>query len=96
MLKLGGATVRTQKIHAQEVEDALEALKNPRAVPFTDLLKICSRFFERPRIRGSHHIFKVPWQGPPWLNIQKDAKMAKVYQVKQVKQALEKLRGDVQ
>jgi hypothetical protein len=47
--------------------------------------------FGNPRIRGSHHIFKTPWQGDPRINIQKDGNMAKAYQVRLVLSALEKL-----
>jgi hypothetical protein len=36
-------------------------------------------------------VFKVPWQGEPWVNLQADGKMAKPYQVKQVIKALKKL-----
>ncbi len=70
-----------------------EILINPKNVSFQDLLKICEKHFGKPRIRGSHHIFKTPWQGDPRINIQKDGKMAKPYQVKMVKQALEKLEA---
>ncbi|MGZ3769321.1 MAG: toxin HicA [Bdellovibrio sp.] len=73
------------------ITDALAALENPKNVKFADLLKICRDFFGEPRINGSHHVFKVPWQGEPWVNLQKDGKMAKDYQVKQVKKALSKL-----
>jgi hypothetical protein len=58
-------------------EEALEALKSDTNIKFKDLLKICKEFFEGPRTEGSHHIFKTPWKGQPWLNIQKDKKMAK-------------------
>ena len=73
------------------VKQALKDLANPKNVKFADLLKICKAAFGEPRIDGSHHIFKVPWQGQPWVNIQKDGKMAKDYQVKQAVKALEKL-----
>ncbi len=66
-------------------------LSNPKNVKFDDLLKICCRYFGEPRIKGSHHIFKTPWQGDPRINIQKDGKMAKPYQVKIVLAALNKL-----
>ena len=68
-------------------------LENPHNVRFDDLLQICTKHFGEPRIRGSHHIFKMPWAGDPRLNLQKDGKMAKPYQVKAVKKALERL-GD--
>ncbi|MBU0505237.1 MAG: toxin HicA [bacterium] len=58
---------------------------------FNDLLTICKRHFGNPRIKGSHHIFKMPWQGNPRINLQRDGKMAKPYQVKQVINALHKL-----
>ena len=74
------------------IDDAIKTLKNGKTIQFKDLLKICQKFFEGPRIEGSHHIFKTPWEGQPWVNIQKDKKMAKRYQVRQVKEALEKLK----
>jgi len=70
-----------------------EILNNPKNVSFHDLLKVCEKHFGKPRIRGSHHIFKTPWKGDPRINIQKDSKMAKPYQVKMVKQALERLEA---
>ena len=74
------------------IEDAIHDLTNDRNIKFKDLLKICEYFFEGPRIAGSHHIFKMPWQGSPRVNIQKDGNKAKGYQVKQVKEALLKLK----
>jgi hypothetical protein len=74
------------------IEKALEELKNGKNFKFKDLLKICEEFFGKPRIEGSHHIFKTPWPGNPRINIQRDGKEAKKYQVKQVKEALEKLK----
>jgi hypothetical protein len=67
-------------------------LDNPDNVIFADLLKICEYHFGKPRIRGSHHIFKTPWNGDPRINLQKSGKMAKPYQVRDVKKAIEKLR----
>ncbi len=74
------------------MDEAFEILKNETNVTFKDLLKICKTYFGEPRINGSHHIFKTPWQGNPIINIQKDGPKAKKYQVKQVKEALEKLK----
>lgn len=74
------------------VDEALEALASDTNIKFKDLLKICENFFEGPKIKGSHHIFKTPWQGQPWVNIQKDGNKAKSYQVKQVQEALLKLK----
>jgi len=70
-------------------DDDLDESNN---IAFSDLIKICRKYFGEPRIRGSHHIFKTPWQGDPRINLQKDGKMAKPYQVKDVKKAIEKLK----
>ena len=70
----------------------LEILDNPKNVKFKDLLAICIHYFGKPRISGSHHIFKMPWSGNPRINLQRDGKMAKPYQVKQVLEAIRKLR----
>ncbi len=69
-------------------------LVHSKNVKFDDLLKICTQYFGRPRIKGSHHIFKTPWIGDPRINIQKDGKMAKPYQVKIVIEALKKIGVD--
>jgi len=70
-----------------------DRLENPQNVLFADLLKICEKYFGKPRIRGSHHIFKTPWKGDPRINLQKVDKMAKFYQVKDVKKAIEKMEA---
>lgn len=71
---------------------AYDTLKNPKNVSFNDLLKIATEAFGAPRVKGtSHHVFKVPWAGKPWVNLQRDGKNAKDYQVKQVVEALKKL-----
>jgi len=67
------------------------SLNNPRNTTFNDLLKLCRSYFGEPRIVGSHHIFRTPWQGDPRINLQRDGKMAKPYQVLQVMKAIEKL-----
>lgn len=68
-----------------------EILDNPKNVKFKELLNLCIRYFGKPRISGSHHIFKMPWSGFPRVNLQCDGKMAKPYQVKQVLEAIKKL-----
>jgi len=70
----------------------IKDLDNPKNVKFKDLLNLCYEYFGEPRIRGSHHIFKMPWKGNPRINLQKDGKMAKPYQVKDVRKALLKLQ----
>jgi hypothetical protein len=71
-------------------KDLLENLQN---VLFADLLKICKKYFGKPRIRSSHYIFKTPWKGDPRINLQKVDKMAKSYQVRDVKKAIEKMEA---
>jgi hypothetical protein len=68
-------------------------LENPRNVLFTDLLKICKKYFGKPRICGSHYIFKTPWKGDPRINLQRVDKMAKFYQVKDVEKAIGKMEA---
>jgi hypothetical protein len=63
-------------------------------VRFAELLTICQRYFGKPRIKGSHHIFKTPWQGDPRLNLQRDGSNAKPYQVRDVVKALKKLQEE--
>jgi hypothetical protein len=69
-------------------------LDSTRNISFNDLLYLCRQYFGEPRIAGSHHIFKTPWQGDPRVNLQRDGKMAKPYQVIQVKKAIERLGKD--
>ncbi len=67
-------------------------LGNPKNVLFDDLITICRDHFGKPRVRGSHFIFKTPWMGDPRINLQKDGKMAKPYQVRDVIKAVKKLK----
>ena len=67
---------------------------NPQNVRFSDLDRLCTHYFGKPRNRGtSHHVYRTPWPGDPRVNIQKgkDGK-AKTYQVKQVLAAINKLK----
>ena len=77
-------------IQTMKDKNPLENLQN---VLFADLLKICKKYFGKPRIRGSHYIFKTPWKGDPRINLQKVDKMAKFYQVRDVKKAIEKMEA---
>lgn len=63
-----------------------------RNLSFTELAKVCDKFFGEARQRGtSHRVYRMPWQGDPRVNIQNDRGMAKPYQVRQVIKAIEKL-----
>ena len=65
-----------------------ELERNPNNVRFDDLCKICEYYFGEARLKGSHHIYRTPWQGDPRINIQDDNGKAKAYQVKQVIKAI--------
>lgn len=68
--------------------------REPTNVRFSDLCKVCEKFFGKPRQSGtSHVIYKTPWQGDPRINIQNDKGKAKPYQVRQVLLAIDKLKG---
>lgn len=74
------------------MDDDLDKLRwNPRNVRFNDLRKVCDRYFGEPRQHGSHLVYKTPWQGDPFVNIQRIGGMAKPYQVRQVLKAIDKL-----
>jgi len=76
-----------------KIDDILSQMKqNPKNVRFSDLCKVCEKYFGEPRSKaGSHRIYKTQWQGDPRINIQNDKGKAKAYQVKQVLLAIEKL-----
>jgi len=73
-------------------EIIIAARRNPADVSFTELSFVCTHFFGTPRQQGtSHQVYKMPWQGDPRINIQKQGNKAKAYQVKQVLKAIDKL-----
>jgi len=67
--------------------------ENPQNVNFDDLCIVCDFYFGEPRTKGSHNIYKTPWQGDPRINIQNEKGKAKAYQVRQVIRAIDKLGG---
>ena len=74
------------------IEQIVEQMRdNPKDVKFADLCKACDYYFGEARTRGSHRIYKTPWQGDPRINIQNDDGKAKAYQVRQVLLAIDKL-----
>lgn len=76
------------------VEKMVEQMRvNPKDVKFDDLCQVCDYYFGEPRTKGSHRIYKMPWQGDPRINIQNDSGKAKAYQVRQVLLAIERLGG---
>jgi hypothetical protein len=65
---------------------------NPQGFRYAELCKICDHFFGSPRqSSGSHRVYRTPWEGEPYVNIQDKKGMAKPYQVRQVLNAIEKL-----
>lgn len=75
-----------------DLDDIIEEFGSGGDIRFSRLVVVCERFFGKARIRGSHHIFKTPWQGDPRINLQKvKGGKAKPYQVEQVVRALVKL-----
>ena len=69
-----------------------EMRDNPQSTSFADAVKVAEHYFGKPRIYGSHHVFKMPWAGDPRINLQ-EAKGggAKPYQVKQLLKAIDML-----
>jgi inorganic pyrophosphatase len=67
---------------------------NPAGIKFSDLSKVCEHYFGQPRqSSGSHRIYKTPWQGDPFVNIQSKKGRGKPYQVNQVLAAIKKLES---
>jgi hypothetical protein len=78
------------------IEKMLDQMRRePASIRFSDLLKVCEKFFGKPRLTASSHvIFKTPWAADPRVNIQNDKGKAKTYQVRQVLLAIDKLKGE--
>lgn len=66
--------------------------RNPRGVRYADLETVCETYFGPPRVSGtSHHVYRTPWQGRPYVNIQRGHDgNAKPYQVRQVLEAIDR------
>jgi hypothetical protein len=79
-------------MRTEEYIEKLEA--SSASVRFDYLARVCQEVFGNARIRGSHHIFRMPWPGDPRINLQKvkGQSNAKPYQVKQVIAALRKMQ----
>jgi predicted RNA binding protein YcfA (HicA-like mRNA interferase family) len=69
-----------------------ELERSPSDIRFTDLCRICDYYFGEVRQKGtSHRVYKTPWQGDPWVNIQEKNGKGKAYQVRQVIKAIKRL-----
>lgn len=94
-MALCDTTINTTVSDAAATAEALRSRR--KNVRFSDLARVCDRFFGEPRHRGSsHRVYRTPWPGDPRVNIQDDEGMAKPYQVRQVIRALEKLAAERQ
>jgi hypothetical protein len=82
---------------ARDVETILSDMRaSPEGIKFNEACKVADHFFGefgKPRIAGSHHVYKMPWPGDPRINLQKDGPKAKRYQVVQMLEAVEKLKA---
>jgi hypothetical protein len=82
---------------ARDVETILGDMRaNPDGIKFNEARKVADHFFGefgKPRIAGSHHVYKMPWPGDPGINLQKDGPKAKRYQVVQMLEAIERLKA---
>lgn len=82
-------------MHESLYELIAELVGHETNVRFTRLLAIATTVFGPPRIRGSHHIFSMPWAGDPRINLQKGkGGKAMPYQVRQVIAALRRLADE--
>lgn len=75
---------------ATDIEKILKDMRSGSTVLFIDLLKVCTHYFGAHRVKGSHHVFKTPWAGDPWVNVQAKGKDAKAYQIRQALKAIDK------
>ena len=82
---------------ARDVETILGDMRaNPEGIKFNEARKVAEHFFAefgKPRIAGSHYVYKMPWPGDPRINIQKDGPKAKRYQIIQMLEAVDKLKA---
>ena len=68
--------------------------RNPKGIRYTDLCKVCDRYFGEPRQkRSSHRVYRTPGIGDPRVNIQDSKGKAKAYQVRQVLKAIKRLES---
>lgn len=72
------------------VEKIVEEMRrNPCNIRFAELVRVCNRYFEKPRQRGSHINYRAPGVSDPRICIQNGGGYAKPYQVKQVLAAID-------
>ena len=78
-----------------QFEKLLAAMhNNPKGVKFHDASKVADHYFGKPRIKGSHNVYTMPWAGCPRVNLQDGGGYVDSYQVAQLLQAVDKLEGE--
>ena len=73
----------------------VQKINDGKQIRFSEACMVCDKLFGKPRITGSHHVYKTPWSGDPRINIQNVGGFVKPYQVRQLKTAIEKVNEDV-
>jgi hypothetical protein len=57
------------------IEKTVEQMKeNPKDVRFNELCKVCDYYFGEARAKGSHRIYRTPWQGDPRIKFRTKGK----------------------
>ena len=73
-------------------EKLLARIRNNRkGVRFEDASKVAEHYFGKPRVKGSHNVYKMPWPGDPRINIQNVGGQVDSYQIEQLLEAIDKL-----
>ncbi len=85
--------INSDTVYMSSIEEIVAQIRrNPKDVRFSDLCKVCDRYFGVPRRGGtSHRVYRTPWQGDPRVNIQNKKGKARAYQVRQVLKAIARL-----
>jgi len=82
---------------SRDIETILGDMRaTPENIKFNEARKVAEHFFAefgKPRIAGSHHVYKMPWPGDPRINLQRDGPKAKRYQIIQLLEAVDKLKA---
>lgn len=90
----GTSSGTISKVDKKALEEIRQELANPKNTRFAVALKIAAKLFGPPRIKGSHHVFKMPWVGNPRINLQPQGNKAKDYQVEQLLEAIDRLEKE--
>jgi hypothetical protein len=85
--------INNDTVKMSSIEEIIaRMIRNPQDIRFSDLCKVCDRYFGAPRRGGtSHRVYRTPWPGDPRVNIQNKKGKARAYQVRQVLKAIDRL-----